>query len=525
MIEKNIKIDPYFERYRDTSIKQSKVSEKRCVCWSRVSSKEQLLGDSLKVQHNACTAFAVKKGFSIIEYFGNTHESAKEEKNRKEFNKMLSFVFEPKNKIDAIIVFSYDRFSRSGLAGIEIISQLLKHDVKVYSAINGLDPDSLEGKLMLVITLLQANIQNVNKSIDTKRKMESKLRDGKWVHMLSIGYSREEKTKEIKVNDEGRLIQEGMKLFLKGYTMEQVRKTISSKGLPVSLKKWGEILRNPFYCGVMISITVDNEPILGTHEPLISQKEFKTIQEKLETKGKTSSIDLDAVNGLALKGLARCSKCSSRFSGYLNKKKQLYYYICANRDCRSNVSAKQMNEAFIDYLESLIPSSNSKESFEKQLVKFLRELIALNNDDLIKTEEQLKSVKSKINLLADKLLEQVITDEIFNEKLEELNIEKTMFLRKLELLENVSSNPDEIARIVRVITSKSSSIYSKGTFYQRKELVESVFQSNFFYDKDNRTFRTFSNSKITELIKRLSGSYTCREDIKKAESFEDSAFG
>ena len=51
-------------------------------------------------------------------YFGGTYESAKTD-DRKEFNRMLSFVKRSKN-ITYVIVYSYERFSRSGINGAQI---------------------------------------------------------------------------------------------------------------------------------------------------------------------------------------------------------------------------------------------------------------------------------------------------------------------------------------------------------------------------------------------------------------------
>lgn len=58
---------------------------------------------------------------------------------------------------------------------------------------------------MLTMTLLQANIQNVNKSLDTKRKMKAKLEAGIWPHSYPRGYSRD-KSKNIYINSDGKLI-------------------------------------------------------------------------------------------------------------------------------------------------------------------------------------------------------------------------------------------------------------------------------------------------------------------------------
>ena len=51
----------------------------------------------------------------VVADFGGTFESAKSDE-RKEFQKMLTYVKRNK-EIDAIIVYSYDRFSRTGPNG------------------------------------------------------------------------------------------------------------------------------------------------------------------------------------------------------------------------------------------------------------------------------------------------------------------------------------------------------------------------------------------------------------------------
>ncbi len=94
-----------------------------CVIYTRVSSKEQEEGYSLETQNRDCTAFAQKNDYNILGHFGGTYESAKTDE-RKEFNRMLQFIKRSKEKISYIIVYSIDRFSRSGANGIYIKEQL-----------------------------------------------------------------------------------------------------------------------------------------------------------------------------------------------------------------------------------------------------------------------------------------------------------------------------------------------------------------------------------------------------------------
>ena len=106
----------------------------KAVIYTRVSTKEQAENNaSLQTQKKYCQDFAKKKGLIVLDYFGGTFESAKSDE-RKEFQRMLSYVKRNK-EVDTIIVYSYDRFSRTGPNGAYISQQLaLKNGVKTLSA-------------------------------------------------------------------------------------------------------------------------------------------------------------------------------------------------------------------------------------------------------------------------------------------------------------------------------------------------------------------------------------------------------
>ncbi len=111
--------------------KGGKVLTGNCVIYTRVSSKEQELGYSLETQKKDCEAFAKKNEYTILGQFGGTYESAKTDE-RKEFNRMLQFIKKSKEKISFIVVYSIDRFSRSGANGIYIKEQLKKEGIYLW---------------------------------------------------------------------------------------------------------------------------------------------------------------------------------------------------------------------------------------------------------------------------------------------------------------------------------------------------------------------------------------------------------
>ena len=86
------------------------------IIYTRVSSSEQVDGQSLEVQQDKCREYAQSHSYTVVAEFGGTYESAKSDKERKEFNRMLDFIKKSNKKgntqkVDVVIVFSTSRFS------------------------------------------------------------------------------------------------------------------------------------------------------------------------------------------------------------------------------------------------------------------------------------------------------------------------------------------------------------------------------------------------------------------------------
>ena len=111
--------------------KEVTFSERRnAIVYTRVSTKEQAdTNTSLTTQKKYCELYAKNNGYDIIAYFGGTHESAKSD-DRREFKRMIKFA-KQSSSVGYIIVYSYDRFSRTGSSASQITSDLLKYGVQV----------------------------------------------------------------------------------------------------------------------------------------------------------------------------------------------------------------------------------------------------------------------------------------------------------------------------------------------------------------------------------------------------------
>ncbi len=113
-----------FQQFAKGKITQDSKSNNNAVIYTRVSSKEQAdTNQSLETQRKYCTEYGIKNNLHILGFFGGTYESAKTDE-RNEFNRMIKFLKNSKEKTSCILVYSLDRFSRSGENAIYISSQL-----------------------------------------------------------------------------------------------------------------------------------------------------------------------------------------------------------------------------------------------------------------------------------------------------------------------------------------------------------------------------------------------------------------
>ena len=225
-----------------------------CVIYTRVSTKEQAENNfSLETQRKACDQFAIKNNLVVKGYFGGTYESAKNDE-RKEFNSMLSFVKRSKNKISTIIVYSVDRFSRSGGNAIYITEQLKKQGVNLQAVTQPSDTSTPSGKLQQNIQFIFSEYDNQLRREKCVAGMKEAIQSGRWLGKAPYGYeiARQEGKNTIVINEKGRIFKKAFewKAFEKLSSAEISRRLLLF-GLVVDERRISEFMRNPWYCGYM----------------------------------------------------------------------------------------------------------------------------------------------------------------------------------------------------------------------------------------------------------------------------------
>ena len=318
------------------------------IVYTRVSTKDQADNNtSLETQKKYCINYAKANGLNVVGYFGGTHESAKSD-DRKEFQRMLKFV-KQSGSIGYIIVYSYDRFSRTGSSASQITHELMNQGIQVKAVTQEVDATSASGKFQQNLFYMFSQFDNELRRDKTITAMSDLLRKGYWLWNPPLGYTNENKHHkavewDIVINQHGKHLKKAFNWRLNNtYSNVEIVRRLNSLGVKINEKRIHEIFKNPFYCGILVCKMLPGEIIKGKHKPIVSRKDFLKINSENSSQLKEYKTDNDQ---LPLKQFIYCEKCNTPLTGYLVKQKGLYYYKCRTKGCGCNKSAKQLHEQF-----------------------------------------------------------------------------------------------------------------------------------------------------------------------------------
>ena len=502
----------------------------RAVIYQRVSSKEQEFGFSPETQLDTCYGYAERKGFEVVRCFAGEYESAKSDTNRKRFNEMLSFVKNKKNRIDAVIVYSTSRFSRTGTASFSIVEELKKRGVTVYSATSSYDARTEDGEMLQGIELVQARHDNAVKSRAVRDNGAKALRSGHWITKAPLGYDMVTNKREqtITVNEKGVLIRRAFKIKAEeNLTNEAVRMRMAAIGLNLTKQQWSRIFSNIFYAGYFSHPFLEGDVIEGPHEPLVSLQNFYKINGMVK-ESHSRGYEVKAGKEYApLLGTLKCPVCGRNMTASLSTKmrrkygREVGYYVCCHTGCRCNVPAKILNSQTEDLLECASLPQDIKEVFEAQL---RRSFAILNKDgqaeakdiktNLANKENEIKKVEYNIATATNpKVL------EICTRQLEKLEAEKEEIKKQLEERGKEILNLDEFISDGLAMKDNILKIYQLAKLLDKKYILKLAFPDGLVYNKENdyiepqsRNSFLFVNDSVLDACKQNKNGQTAEFD-------------
>ncbi len=514
-----------FEQFsKGRKSKEKSQSSFNSVIYTRVSTKEQADNNqSLETQLKACIQLAAQNKFAVLGKFGGTYESAKTDE-RKEFNKMLDFVRKSKEKISYIIVYSVDRFSRSGANAIYIANELKKEGISVLSVTQPTDTKTASGTF-------QQNIQFIFSQYDNDLRKEKciagtkeRLLKGLWTTNYPMGYESNGKGKS---SDSPLVINETGKLLRKAFhwkaeqrlTSKEIISKLAGYGLKLSPQQMSKVFRNPFYCGLIVHTSLDGQVVEGKHEKLVSRELFLKANDVLSENSQHYKHQNENIN-LPLKRFVKCQECGTSFTGYLVKKKDLYYYKCNKIGCKCNRSAKALHRLFSNMLESYSIDTDLIPELEDSMISVFNELnrSAIENKSML--EKQLEEVESKIELLQEKFILGDIDKGLYEKFSLKYKAEKDTIIKETQKSGfDLSNLKNHIKAIVKLATNVHK-MWELGSYSLKERVQYLLFPDGIYYDAKNDVYRTERVNEVFGLLRYLSDSYVEKNKRQETVKFD-----
>lgn len=494
-MEKNIRTDNQLKAFAKGTKKELKRGG-RAVIYQRVSSKDQEYGYSPEMQTEICHRWAERNGYEVVKCFEGEHESAKTDANRKRFNTMLSFVKDKKNRIDAVIVYSTSRFSRTGVNSFSILDELKKKGVTVFSASSSYDARTADGEMMQGFELVQARHDNAVKSRAVVDAGARALRSGHWITKAPTGYDMVTHKKEqtITVNATGVLIRKAFKMKAEeNLTNEEVRVRLASMGLDLRKQRWSAIFSNIFYAGYFSHPYLEGEVIKGTQEPLVSLETFykvNNIVKKTHTRGYEVKSDKEYA---PLLGSLKCPVCGHNLTASLSTKmrkkygRDIGYYVCSRKNCKCNVSTKKANSDFENWLNGIALPDGFVEVLEAQLKKAFpilnksgQEEISAIKTNLSRKESEIEKVEYNLATASTPKIQEICEKQLLKLEAEKDRIAKELDERSQEIL-----NLDNYIVFGLALKDNMLKLWQLSNLQQKRRIQNLVFPDGLVWSKEN----------------------------------------
>jgi site-specific DNA recombinase len=224
--------------------------------YCRVSTEGQEQdGTSLQTQVEACRKYCEGRGYEVRHELSEAWSGLSLERPKlAELRELVR-----SDKIDAVVVYSLDRFSRDPVHGVILMQELERHEVTLEAATETVD-NSEVGKLVFYIKGYAAKLDAERRRDATGRGKQAMLRNGKLPQGTGVGiYGYEwvrEYKKRIPLEREAKIARRMFEMVARGDSCFKVARTLNEERIPTKCsKKWeavtvSRIVRNPAYMGI-----------------------------------------------------------------------------------------------------------------------------------------------------------------------------------------------------------------------------------------------------------------------------------
>ena len=490
-----------FSGFAKKSKELERITGNNCIIYTRVSSKEQEEGYSLDTQLKSIEHLREQRKLNCLGYFGGMFESASKGE-RAEFKRMIDFARKSQEKISYILVAHTDRFDRRGSNAIYIAETLRKENIRILSASNPVDTFTPEGKFSQNIQFVVSEFDNDQRRLKCGNGMRDMLEDGFWPGRVPNGYDqkKEKGIQTVTVNETGKILRKAFLWKVENkYTNLQIIEKLKAVGVRMTKSRLTEMFRNPFYCGILVHNMLQGKVVEGKHEKLISQEIFTQIND-LGTKNPKGKHATEFKN-VPLKHFIKCGECGTPFSGYLVRKKNLWYYKCNKVGCKCNKRDYHLNDKFVAFLNNFHILEQYIAPVKDEFMNIASSFKFENTDNETLYKSKLTELNKRIELTEEKFIIGDIDKELYERFKGKFKTEKSQILKEMEVANIDLSNLEKSINKYCNLLMNIPSLWASGGYHEKIELQNLLFPDGILYFRNLDDYRTTKiNAPILDLL-------------------------
>lgn len=462
----------------------------RAFIYIRVSTLEQAReGYSIAAQEERLRAYAKARGYSIVKVYSDPGYSGAN-LDRPALGEMLNQI--KQGVADIVLVYKLDRLSRSQKDTLFLIEEVfLKNKVDFVSMNESFDTSTPFGRAMIGILSVFAQLEREQIRERTIMGRQARAKEGLWhggggLERIATGYDYVEGN--LIVNEfEASCVKYIFSEYIKGHGISKIHGEISRKfpGVLSAETTVRNILQNPLYIG---KIKYDGETYSGVHDSLISEADFKTVQEFIK---KRTSKSHPFRKTYLLTGVIYCGLCGARMfgrtGGRLKNGDPMKYYVCYSRHGSPARMVKDID---------CTKTSERKENLEESIIGEIKKLnmhtingYKANGDDSSKAISLLEDKVTSIDKQLSKLIDLYSLDDspldLITEKIESLKADKDGIRNHIKELQAETDDRD-VEGIMETVSQLSNFDWDNEET-DRKRLIVAKLINSITVSNDNIT--------------------------------------
>ncbi len=513
----------YLSTDKNTKIKR--LDSKTAVLYVRVSSQNQVNNYSISTQLKECRSYLQKHNIKEVGVFIEKGESAKSAL-RTEFQNLVSFLKNNKNKVDFLICYKLDRFSRNTEDFYYYKSLIGKYGTKIKSVTENIE-DTSTGRFIELVYAGIAQLDNENKGERVKHCLATKALDGWYPSVSPYGYKNDKETHRLVRDDRYfKHIKYCLKEFLKGKTTTELTEELKERGIKTlgrrnSVSKyftsktvWKILDKSKFYAGVYD--WGEHKNIQGKHEKMISWNEHLKIQERLHTKPSKyvrDMKDLFVLNFTIKKGVGflHCTNCGKRMRSCKSQGNggEYFYYYCPNRHCmqlKKSVAKSDLECTFRRNLRDITPSPALIRLFKAMMLEELEKKEETNEELSKDVKHQLKDLEKEKEETISMRRRKELDLEDYNNEMYKIKTKIKNLSSSINYNEFEDHDYNKLLDNAEEFLSNIEPLYNDYPISKKRELIQIIYPKGIKYG--NGTLRTNEKSYLFNVLDMMdNGKY------------------